>query len=330
MFRLKKMLREKLRLNNAIFGFCSLGIGLFILFMGVMYPLYADAYLAEDKIYYGADSYFVNYDDEIIKAIGHAYYRRGLKEVSASEIIIYYSDEIKKAFFYNNVLMKDKVKKAEIHGNYGEAHFKKDYYLVDGNAVYTDQFRTIRSQKIESDRSTYYLFSENIVFDDQDVRIRSQSLEIDEHDNAYFSDDISAVFLETGDDLYCGSIKYSINTGDSEFRNDVVYVQKKNDEGDTLVVKAENAKYFQNGNYFLLMDEVFILSKEYSLSSSMVKYYREAGIVESFGETVMNDGSRTVYSTNMRLILDEIEVVFFGPVRGVFRNSKGMEKVSSN
>ncbi len=323
------MLREKLRLTNTIFGFCFKASGFLLLIMGVMYTLYADAYLAEDKIYYGADSYFVNYDDEIIKAKGHAYYRRGFNEVSASEIIIYYSDEIKKAYFYNNVLVKDKEEKAEIRGNYGEAHFKKDYYFVDGNAVYTDTFRTIRSRKIESNRGAYFLFSDNVVFDDQDIRIHSNSLEIDEHDNAYFTDDITAVFLNTGDDLYCGLIKYSINTGDSEFQNDVVYIQKENDGEDTLIVKAENAKYFHKGNYFLLMDDVYILTKEYSISSSMVKYYRDIGIVESFGETVMHDGRRTVYSNNMKLNLDEKKVVFFGPVKGVFRNPKGLEKVNS-
>jgi lipopolysaccharide export system protein LptA len=301
-----------------------------MLLLGLMCPLYADAYLAEDKIYYGADTYFINYDDEIIKAKGHAYYRRGMNEVTASEIIIYYSDEIKKAYFYNDVLVKDKEERVEIRGNYGEAHFKKDYYFVDGNAVYTDELRRIYSGKIESSRGTYYLFTENVVFDDQDVRIHSNSLEIDELDNAYFTDDISAVFLNTGDELYCGLIKYSINTGDSEFRNDVVYIQKENDDEDTLIVKAENAKYYHTGNYFLLMDDVYILSNEYSLSSSMVKYYREAGIVESFGETVMHDGRRTVYCNNMKLNLDEKKVVFFGPVKGVFRNPKVLEKVSSN
>jgi lipopolysaccharide assembly outer membrane protein LptD (OstA) len=78
------------------------------------------------------------------------------------------------------------------------------------------------------------------------------------------------------------------------------------------------------------MDDVYILSNEYSLSSSMVKYYRDSGIVESFGETVMHDGRRTVYCNNMKLNLDEKKVVFFGPVKGVFRNPKVSEKVSSN
>jgi len=39
-----------------------------------VYPLIADAYLAEDKIYYGADSYSINYEKEIITARGHAFF----------------------------------------------------------------------------------------------------------------------------------------------------------------------------------------------------------------------------------------------------------------
>ena len=44
----------------------------------------ADAYLAEDRIYYGADSYNINYKDEVINAKGNAYFRRANLSIRAS------------------------------------------------------------------------------------------------------------------------------------------------------------------------------------------------------------------------------------------------------
>ena len=43
-----------------------------------------DAYLSENDIYYGADSYQINYEKEIITAEGHAFFKKDSKLLTAN------------------------------------------------------------------------------------------------------------------------------------------------------------------------------------------------------------------------------------------------------
>ena len=89
--------------------------------IGIPVYTYADAYLSEDRVYYGADSYTVDYDKKVIHALGHAFFRKQQKTIHADKILIHYAKDEKKAFFFNNVVIKNRADESQIHGNYGEA-----------------------------------------------------------------------------------------------------------------------------------------------------------------------------------------------------------------
>jgi hypothetical protein len=102
----------------------------------------ADAYLSEDKVYYGADSYTVDYDKEIVHAKGRAFFRKGDRSVFSDRIVIYYGKQEKRALFYDNVVVKDMKSGYTVTGERAEARFS-DYYRIEKFNVRDEAQRAI-------------------------------------------------------------------------------------------------------------------------------------------------------------------------------------------
>jgi lipopolysaccharide export system protein LptA len=281
--------------------------------------LYADAYLSEDRVYYGADSYNINYKDEIINAKGNAYFRREGISVRAREIIIYYGAE-KRALFRSNVRIQDLEQDYELRGDYGEAHLREDYYFLKGNVAFTEGERVVTAGRWETSEGESHRFSDDVRFNDDEVTVSSKNLEVRADRIAFFSGDVHAVFTENGDSLFCRELIHHFQTGDSEFRGNVIFLQENTGEEDLqpFVVKSENAQFFNERDLFLLMDDVYVTNGRYSLTAPMVKYFRDRRVIESVGETVINDSLRTVYCDRMELDVEQRKIAFFGTIRGVF------------
>jgi len=294
-------------------------------FTAQAYSLFADAYLAEDKIYYGADTYSINYEDEIIEARGHAYFKKGEVTVYARRIVIYYSETKKEAELYDDVLIKNAEKIFEIRGNYGEAHYREEYYFVIGNALYKDEQRSIQAEKIETFRGENNLFSGNVAYSDESVTINAHSLEIDERDIAHFEGNISTLFLDSGDTLFCEHIRHFMNSGNSEFQGDVVYIQAQNsdDEEKALVIQSEVIRYGYESDSMLFLDNVYMVNGEYALRAPIVKYNRKSRFLESGGDTVVYNGRNTIYCNRFTLDVDSGKIVFIGSVKGLFSMPEG-------
>jgi lipopolysaccharide export system protein LptA len=282
-------------------------------------PLHADAYLSEDRVYYGADTYNINYKDEIITAKGDAYFKREGMSVRAREIVIYYGAE-KKAIFRRNVRVLDQEMDYVLRGDYGEAYYRDDVLFLEGNVSLTEDTRTVTAGRCESHGGDSYTFMENVRFSDEEVTVSSRNLEVQPETDAFFSGDVHAVFTESGDQLYCLELTHHFETGDSEFRGNVIFMQEQSgDDGEQpFVVKSENAQFFNERDLFLLMEDVYATNGTYFLTAPMVKYFRDRRLIESVGETVINHGSRTVYCDRMELDLEQKKIAFFGEVRGVF------------
>jgi len=309
MLRLKKMSGVALKTNNPLF-FPYIVFLFFIPFHFV----FGDAYLASDRIYYSADTYSVDYEKKIITATGNAYYRKEQTEVKARKVVIHYAEEVKRAYFHDDVVLFDRETGREIRGAYAEAYYNDDYYFVRDNGSYRDGERVITSGLIESLGEGRYTFTDDVVYTDDNVRVDSAKLEVLSDDTANFTGDVRAESLEDGDEIFCDLIRYGIDTGDGHFQGDVLYIEH-GENG--LVLSAEVLKYFNTEDYFILLEDVQVLSGEYSMGGSFVKYYREKRLVESQGETVVFDGEKTIYSGSMQLYLDLNKLSFLGGVRGI-------------
>jgi lipopolysaccharide assembly outer membrane protein LptD (OstA) len=279
----------------------------------------ADAYLSEDRIYYGADTYNINYKDEIVNARGKAYFRRDTLSVRAREITIYYGENEKKAYFFDRVKIRDTEENYELLGDYAEAHFREEFLLVENNVEFINDRGTVSAGKGESRGMETFTFKEDVSFISETLHIESQSLDVNKDDTALFREEVHVSFLENGDDLYCRTLIYGFATGDSEFREDVVYIQREETEQEEpLIITSGIAQLYSDDDLFLLMDGVYITNGTYSLTAPMVKFYRESGVIESIGETIINDGSRSIYCDRMELFLDEKRIAFFGEIQGIF------------
>ncbi len=130
-----------------------------LIFFALAYHLYADAYLAEDRIYYSADSYKIDYESEIIYANGHASFRKEDKIVNADRIVIYYAKGQKRAQLFNNVVVLNEIDNNRISGEYGEVLYNEDIYTVKGNTVYTDEEIEITSDTVSTYKGEESMFS---------------------------------------------------------------------------------------------------------------------------------------------------------------------------
>jgi lipopolysaccharide assembly outer membrane protein LptD (OstA) len=301
------------------------GVALFLsLYTLAPISLLADAYLSEDRVYYGADTYRINYKDEIINATGNAFFKREGLTIRSQEVVIYYGEDKKKATFHRGVKLQDRKNSYELYGDYGEAYFREEHFVILGDVVFIDDTRRVTAQRGESRKMETFSFTENVEFSDSQVTVISQSLNIQQDHRVIFRDDVRAEFVESGDVLYCRTLTYDVVTGDSEFRGDVIYIQgtgsSEDSEGDTgpVLVRSEVARFISTEDLLLLMESVYVTDGEYALRAPMIKYYRERNFLESVGDTVIFDGQKTLYCDRMELDLDERSLAFFGSIQGVF------------
>lgn len=287
--------------------------------IGIPVYTYADAYLSEDRVYYGADSYTVDYDKKVIHALGHAFFRKQQKTIHADKILIHYAKDEKKAFFFNNVVIKNRADGSQIHGNYGEARFKEDFYYIEGDAIYFDEKRTISSRRIEAIKDENYIFLDNVQYSDEKYIIKASSLNISD-DTAVFRSKTHAVDIESGDSAFCDTITYFQGSEDVIFQDRVLYIEKDGKmENDSLVVESEVMRYYHDKEMFVLLGDVYMMNGDYTLRSSIVKYFREKSILEAVGDIVVYDGDKYIYCNNLEFNVDTKKIVFFNSTKGIFK-----------
>jgi lipopolysaccharide assembly outer membrane protein LptD (OstA) len=287
-----------------------------LIFGAIGYPLFADAYLAEDKIYYSADSYSVNYEDEIITARGHAFFRKKDTTVYARKIVIHYAKQEKRAFLYGNVRVVNAMEKFTITGDYGEARYLEEYYFVQGNGKYRDSERTIEADKIESSEGKLYTFTGGVVYTDSSVRVSARTLRVDEQKRAYFRGDVHTLFQESGDEVFCDTIRYFSETGSSEFHGDVLYVQKKDENDHSLVVRSDMMRYSGESRLLVLVDHVFMMNGEYTVYAPLARY--QDGVFNTVGDTIVIRGRDTIFCKGLIYAVDPGTVELTGSIRGIF------------
>lgn len=279
--------------------------------------LHADAYLSEDRIYYNADSYHIDYDNEIIYANGHASFRKEFRTVNADRIIIYYSGDQKRAQLFNNVIVVDSDNNATVTGDYGEALYKEELYTVEGNAVFFDEERTVKSEKIRTLAGEETYFTGGVFYSDDEYDIKAPSLNIID-DTATFKSNVEALHRESGDTIYCESITYNSETGNIIFLENVFYVQGEGEEGERAFLMRSNAvRYFQEGDTFVLLGDVFVLDGEFTVQSSIARYLRDIGVLRVSGDVVIQEDEKYIYCNNANYDRNTGKTVLFTSVRGL-------------
>jgi lipopolysaccharide export system protein LptA len=312
----------------------------------------ADAYLSEDKVHYGADSYTVDYDKETVHAKGHAFFRKGSRSVFSDRIVIYYGKQDKRALFYDHVIIKDLDSGYQITGERGEARFAQEYYRIEGNSVFEDQARNVRSSVIEQRGQGDILFSGEMRYSDERYEVRAPLLRLREGYALFEKGSgpgVEALERESGDRIYCNSLRYDEKSGDLIFSDDVLYFQgeKERSAGSgsnetsrqggaletgaspgksaspergvaPLVIRAEEIRYLREGDTFYLSGNVYLFSGSLSLSAPEVEYSRSDGVLTARGGTTVREGAHTVRSASMRIELDTKRLMFFDEAKGVF------------
>jgi lipopolysaccharide assembly outer membrane protein LptD (OstA) len=295
---------------------------IFVLFL-LYDAVHADAFLSQDRIYYGADSYTVDYELKIINAVGHAYYRKEAKRVDADRVVIHYEENRKVAYFYGNVVLVDSADKSRIGGSYAEARFREDYYFVEGDPVYSNEETRITSRRIESREDEGYCFIDDVRYSDGTYTIASSSLYVKEG-VALFEGEAHAVHVESKDSIRCGAITYFLSSEDLLFREKVLYIEGEGGEDDdALVIQSDVMRYFRNGDMFVLIGNVYMLNSSYTLRASVVRYRRKDKLLEAVGDIVVWDGDKHVYCNNLQYDVSTDRVVFLKEVRGVFSPRTG-------
>jgi lipopolysaccharide assembly outer membrane protein LptD (OstA) len=288
----------------------------------------ADAYLSEDKVHYGADSYTIDYDKETVHAKGHAFFRKGEKSVTSDRIVIYYDKQEKRALFYDNVVVKDLNSGYRITGERAEARFAQEYYRIEGNSVFESETRNVRSSVIEQRGEGEFLFSGGVrYFDDRYevgaplLRLRKGSAQFEKGSG----EAVEALEKESGDRIYCDSLLFDERSGDLIFSGDVLFFQGEKERGASLkksasllVIRAEEIRYLREGDIFYISGNVYLSDGSLSLGAPEAEYSRSDGVLTARGGAIMREGARTVSSASMRIELDTKRLIFFDEAKGVF------------
>jgi len=284
-----------------------------------------DAFLSEDGVYYGADSYKVDYNKEVIQAKGHAFFRKANRSVFADRIVIEYGKGVKKAIFQDSVLMRNQDERYQINGDSAEVMFDLETYTVEGNSAYTDGARTIRSHAISRDGGQELRFSGDVRYVDGTFNVNAPSLTI-LRETASFGPGVEALDRERGDKILCDRLTYYTLSGDILFEGNVYYLQgtEKGGEGSDkpAVLQADAVRYVRDTDTFLLAGKAYLLRGDFSLGASTVEYDRRNGRVTARGDAVLRDGSTTMYSTGMEFDVDSRVVIMHEEARGVFSSRR--------
>jgi lipopolysaccharide export system protein LptA len=271
----------------------------------------------EAKIKYGGDSYTVDYDREIIYAKGHAYFMKQNQRVNADRIEIYYAEDKQLALFFGNVVFLDQIHSSRIEGERGEVFFLNDLYVIEENAVYSDERARIKAERIESSRGEITTFQGNVDYTDGAYKIAADSLEIGD-ESARFRTGVEAIDIDTGDSIYCDSIDYFQGSGNITFNGDVVYLQKKSEaREDPLVIKADALRFFSEENTYLLLGNVLVLGGEIQVRSSTARYIKEADRLEAMGEVVVQDRKNSIYCDTLVYDVKTRKMVYSDSVKGI-------------
>ncbi len=281
--------------------------------------LHADAYLSEDRVYYGADTYTVDYDKKVINAVGSAFFRKEKRRVDADRIVIHYAPNRKIAYFYGNVILTDERNESRITGRYAEAKFREDFYFIEGETVYLDEKRSIASHRVEMKEDEGYRFIDDVRYNDGTYEITAPVLKVTD-DIAVFKKEAHAVHLKSRDSIDCDEISYLLESEDVTFTGEALYIEQEGSiEENTLVIRSDVMRYFNAGDLFVLVGDVLMMNGSYTLRSSVVRYHRSQKLVEASGDIVVWDGKKYVYSNNLEYDVNTDRVLFFTEVRGVFK-----------
>jgi lipopolysaccharide assembly outer membrane protein LptD (OstA) len=294
---------------------------LFVLALITCFPskVYSEAFLSEDRVYYGADTYTVDYDKKIINAVGNAYFRKQTRRIDADRIIIHYAENKKIAYFYDNVVLVNKADDSILTGNYGEARFREEFYYLEGDTEYSDDKRTITAQKVEAQEGEGYTFFNDVHYSDNDYMITALLLTI-EKVKATFKKNVHFQQIETKDSVYCDELTYFLEEGNVIFHDRVLYIEEEDKKSeDSLVIKSRIMRYFREYDMFLLLGDVFILNDIYTLRSSVVRYYKEDQILDATGDIVVFDGEKYIYCNKLEYHVNKKKVFFYNTVKGVFK-----------
>ncbi len=292
-----------------------------LVFFALTFHLYADAFLAEDRIYYSADSYKIDYEDEIIYANGHASFRKEDKEVYADRIVIYYAKGQKWAQLFNNVVVLNEIDNNRISGDYGEVLYNEDIYTVKGNTVYTDEEIEITSDAVSTYKGEESMFSGDVRYIDSNYEITAPVLSI-VNDIATFKKESEALHLESGDMIYCDTISINTNTGDAVFLERVLYVQEEEEGEDALLIRSDTVRYFQESNTYIFLGNVFVLNKDFSVQSTVARYMSDAGILKASGDIVLQEDEKYTYCNNANYDENTEKTVLYNKVNGILFNTR--------
>jgi lipopolysaccharide assembly outer membrane protein LptD (OstA) len=294
----------------------------------------ADAYLSKDKVHYGADSYTVDYDKEVVHAKGHAFFRKGARTVFSDRIVIYYGSQEKKALFYDHVVINDQDGGYRITGERAEARFAQEYYRIEENSVFEDDARTVRSAVIEQRGEQDILFSGEVRYSDARYEVSAPLLQLHEGTALFERGSgagVEALEGESGNRVYCDSIRYSERSGDLLFSGNVIFFQGEKTQssgsesggtsqkgGAPFVLMAEEIRYLREGDTFYLYGNTYISDGSLSMSAPEAEYSRASGVLTAKGGTTLREGARMVRSASMRIELDTKRLMFFDEAKGVF------------
>lgn len=273
---------------------------------------------SEDEIHYGADSYSIDYDSEIIYANGHVYFIRGNRKVTSVKARIYYSENKQVALFFKDVVFIDSDEKVVIKGKAGTAYYEKDIYIIKGNAEFQDNKRKILAEKIEYHSGVYSNFKGGVRFIDDQYEITGNSLMIEE-DQAEFSGEITVIVKKNSDRIYCKKLTYNPDNGNVSFTGGTLYIPGK--EGNP-VISASAIMYIEGEKSYNFIDNVYIKGEDYIIRAPLVVYNENEESFYGLGGvfTVMNE--KYIEADRMKYSLRNSRALFSGNVSGVIKTKK--------
>ncbi len=287
----------------------------FIITLFSCIEVYCDAYLADSNIYYGADSYEIDYENEVITATGHAYFRKGTKVLKANRIVIYYAKDESKAEAYGAVRLYDKSDGASVSSSYGEAFFKDSIYVLKGSVKYRKEDIRISSDNLkaysEMDGNNVYDFYKNCSFENNEYVITSETLRITT-DRASFVGRVKVKSKVKTEVIYGKRLEYDLQSGDTIVTGDVVYENGENE----ILLTAGYIHIFRNEEKIYSTNGVFIVSKDYNILADTMIYKENKAVFDSRGDVVISNDKTIVYCDRFIYYMKKKDSKFLFGVRG--------------
>ena len=288
-----------------------------IIMLPVKY-LFGDAYLAEENIHYGADSYKINYEKEIITARGNAYFKKGNKLILADKIVIFYSKDISKAECFGNVILKDKDNNSIIRGHYGFVKYSQKLYYLSGNVSYSREDVSISSDKLfYYSKENLYIFQDNVFYKNDNYSITSDKLEIDIN-KAEFYGEVVLVNNEKSEILSSRYMEYSLKDDNSLFKGNVIY-QSSSPEN-LFLVYADAIEFMKDLNTYYLINNVFIISNSYRINADFMVYDKNKDYLKAIGNVIARNKKFQVRGDTYTIDNINKEIDVLREVRGVYKN----------